>query len=140
VFEDGRPYPYGCDVTNTVDSTTDSAQVESPRHQFSPWPVRLGRGVFIVAYLVFAAVTVATIQSGLHGDPARTNPHPGPARFARSLAKALEHYHGPIVHRGAGIEAKMFRVVGRFTPTAVMHQMVRVGLGQPRFGAMRPKQ
>lgn len=31
----------------------------------------------------------------------------------------------------------IFRTVERFTPTAVMHQLVRVGLAQPRFGALR---
>lgn len=59
-----------------------------------------------------------------------------PVRFARSLARTLERDHAPIVHRGAGIDAKIFRAVGRFTPTAVMHQLVRVGLAQPRFGAL----
>jgi NAD(P)-dependent dehydrogenase (short-subunit alcohol dehydrogenase family) len=60
-----------------------------------------------------------------------------PARFARSLARTLERDRVPIVHRGAGIDARIFRTVGRFTPTAVMHQLVRVGLAQPRFGALR---
>lgn len=59
-----------------------------------------------------------------------------PARFARSLARTLERDRNPIAHRGAGIDAKIFRTIGRFTPTAVMHQLVRVGLAQPRFGAL----
>ncbi len=60
-----------------------------------------------------------------------------PVRFARSLARTLERDRGPIAHRGAGMDARIFRTVGRFTPTAVMHQLVRVGLAQPRFGALR---
>jgi NAD(P)-dependent dehydrogenase (short-subunit alcohol dehydrogenase family) len=60
-----------------------------------------------------------------------------PVRFARTLARTLERDREPIVHRGAGVDAKMFRTFARFTPTAVMHQLVRVGLAQPRFGALR---
>ena len=60
-----------------------------------------------------------------------------PEHFAKSLARSLERDRRPIVHRGVGIDAKIFRTVGRFTPTAVMHQLVRVGLAQPRFGALR---
>lgn len=37
--------------------------------------------MFAVAYLVFAAVTIATLQTGLHGDPTRTNPNPGPKPY-----------------------------------------------------------
>lgn len=54
---------------------------ESARVRYSPWPAWLGWGLFIVAYLAFAVVTVATIQSGLHGDPVRTNPNPGPPPY-----------------------------------------------------------
>ncbi|BBX03767.1 spirocyclase AveC family protein [Mycolicibacterium moriokaense] len=38
----------------------------------------MGWTLFILAYLGFAGITIATIQSGLHGDPTRTNPNPGP--------------------------------------------------------------
>lgn len=47
----------------------------------SAWPARTGWGLFVVAYLTFAVVTVATIQTGLHGDPTRTNPNPGSAPY-----------------------------------------------------------
>jgi len=60
-----------------------------------------------------------------------------PERFARSLARALERDRRPIVHRGAGLDAKIFRMVGRVMPSIAMHHMVRIGLGQPRFGALR---
>jgi hypothetical protein len=66
-------------VTNTIDSKADSDT------EFSTWPTRIGWGLFIVAYLAFAVVTVVTIQSGLHGDPERTNPNPGPAPYAPFL-------------------------------------------------------
>ena len=62
-----------------------------------------------------------------------------PQRFASALAEALDRDHGPIVHRGAGIDAKMFKIIGRVMPPLVMHHMVRIGLGQPRFGALRDK-
>ena len=66
-------------MTNTVDSGADSDAVE-PISGASPrtW---LGWGLFIAAYLLFAIVTVATMQSGTHGDPRTTNPNPGPAPY-----------------------------------------------------------
>lgn len=44
-------------------------------------PASVGWSLFIVAYLVFAILTIATIQSGTHGNPRITNPHPGPAPY-----------------------------------------------------------
>ncbi len=60
-----------------------------------------------------------------------------PERFARALARALERDRQPIVHRGAGIDAKVYRTVARMLPTIAMHHMIRFGLGQPRFGTLR---
>ena len=60
-----------------------------------------------------------------------------PERFARALSRALENDRRPIVHRGAGLDAKMFRIVGRVTPSIAMHHLIRIALGQPRFGALR---
>ncbi len=60
-----------------------------------------------------------------------------PERFARALAKALERDHGPMVHRGVGFDAKVFKLFGRILPSAALHHLVRIGLGQPRFGALR---
>lgn len=68
-------------MTNALDSSPDSGSVETPEIRLSPWPARVGWGLFALLYLVFAIVTVATIQSGLHGDPARSNPNPGPAPY-----------------------------------------------------------
>lgn len=62
-----------------------------------------------------------------------------PEQFARALAKALDGDRAPIVHRGAGVDAKIFRAVGRVMPSIVMHHMIRIGLGQPRFGVLRSK-
>ncbi len=67
-------------MTETVHSDEDSVQPEAYR-KFSPWPARVGWGLLIGAYLVFATATIATIQTGLHGDPTRTNPNPGPAPY-----------------------------------------------------------
>lgn len=47
----------------------------------SPWPARVGWGIFAAAYLLFAVVTVATIESGNHGDVRTANPNPGPAPY-----------------------------------------------------------
>src|SRR5690349_2729794 len=50
-------------MSNAVDLPTDSSTGEDAH---SPWPARIGWGLFGVAYLIFASLTVATIQSGLH--------------------------------------------------------------------------
>ena len=66
-------------MTNIVDSEPDSGVGRDPEH--SPWVARVGWGLLAAVYLTIAVVTVATIQSGLHGDPTRTNPNPGPAPY-----------------------------------------------------------
>jgi hypothetical protein len=68
-------------MTNPVGCSTDSAPVEPVEAGGSLTLSRAGWGFFIVAYLVFAIVTVATIQSGTHGDPRIANPNPGPAPY-----------------------------------------------------------
>lgn len=68
-------------MTNTVDSTTGSGSVEPVEADGSPSLARVGWGLFILAYLAFAVATVATIQSGSHGDSRTTNPNPGPAPY-----------------------------------------------------------
>ena len=65
-------------MTNTVDRSTNSGAEKPLEARFSPWPARIGWSLFFGAYLAFAVVTIATIQTGLHGDPERTNPNPGP--------------------------------------------------------------
>lgn len=65
----------------TGPTATTEASTAPDQARYSPWPARIGWGLFIVAYLIFAVVTVATIQTGLHGDPERTNPNPGPAPY-----------------------------------------------------------
>jgi hypothetical protein len=67
-------------MANTVESERGSA-AESTEARFSPWPARIGWSLAIVAYLLFASITIATIQTGLHGDPTGTNPDPGPAPY-----------------------------------------------------------
>ncbi|OBI97846.1 hypothetical protein A5660_05550 [Mycobacterium alsense] len=64
-------------MANTVDSTTNSAPVQPAGAGRSPSLGRAGWALFIVAYLAFVVVTVATLQSGTHGDPRTTNPNPG---------------------------------------------------------------
>lgn len=68
-------------MTNAVDSSPHCSAADVTKPPFSPWPARAGWGLLVVAYVVFAIITIATIQSGLHGDPTRTNPHPGPAPY-----------------------------------------------------------
>ncbi|WP_068178614.1 hypothetical protein [Mycobacterium sp. UM_CSW] len=68
-------------MTNPVDYGTDSAFIEPVGPGGGRSLCRAGWGLFIVAYLVFAIVTVANIQSGTHDNPRITNPNPGPAPY-----------------------------------------------------------
>jgi hypothetical protein len=68
-------------VANTVGLEPDPGAVNSTRSRLSPWPARFGWGLFFVAYLIFAVVTVANIQTGLHGHPSKTNPNPAAAPY-----------------------------------------------------------
>lgn len=43
--------------------------------------MQTGWTLFGLAYLAFAVMTVTHLQTGLHGDPLRTNPDPGPAPY-----------------------------------------------------------
>lgn len=57
-------------------------------------PTRTGRGARIgwalaaSAFAVFAVVSVANMQSGMHADPRMTNPNPGPAPYPPFLGVA----------------------------------------------------
>ncbi len=75
----------GCYMTDTVDSGIDSGPTGPVRAGGSPPLSRPGWGLFIIAYLVFAILTVATIQSGTHGDPRTTNPNSAPAPYPAFL-------------------------------------------------------
>jgi Spirocyclase AveC-like len=66
-------------MTETVDDRAESPSTDEAEH--SPWPARIGWGIFAVAYMVFAVATVVTMQTGLHGDLKVTNPNPGPAPY-----------------------------------------------------------
>jgi hypothetical protein len=68
-------------MTNTVDSSTDSGSAQPTAGGGSRSWSRFGWGLFTVAYLVFAVVTVATMQSGTHGNSRITNPNPGPTPY-----------------------------------------------------------
>lgn len=58
-----------------------------------------------------------------------------PQRFAAGLAKALES-GAPFVRRSVGPDARMLLIANRVLPAAGLHQMVRVMMGLPRFGAL----
>lgn len=70
-------------MTNIVDSASESAAVGPMDTGIGglSWPSRVGWGLFVVAYLAFAVVTVATVQSGTHGDARTANPTPGAAPY-----------------------------------------------------------
>ncbi|MGV0790731.1 hypothetical protein [Mycolicibacterium sp. XJ1819] len=68
-------------MTNTADSQQVLGVTPPDEARLSPWPARLGWGLFFSGYLAFAIVTIATVQTGLHGHPAKTNPDPGPAPY-----------------------------------------------------------
>lgn len=66
-------------MTNISEPQAESQPGDSTAH--SPWPARIGWSLFGAAYAAFAVLTIATLQTGLHGDPARTNPNPGPEPY-----------------------------------------------------------
>lgn len=59
-----------------------------------------------------------------------------PERFARRLAAALDATP-PFARRPAGPDARMLLILNRILPAAALHQMFRLVLGLPRFGALR---
>jgi NAD(P)-dependent dehydrogenase (short-subunit alcohol dehydrogenase family) len=62
-----------------------------------------------------------------------------PERFARRLATALDE-QAPFARRAVGPDARMLSIANRLLPAAVLHQMTRVILGIPRFGALQPQE
>lgn len=59
-----------------------------------------------------------------------------PEKFAVGLAKALDS-RKPFVRRSVGPDARMLLLANKFMPSVVMHHMIRVMMGIPRFGALR---
>jgi NAD(P)-dependent dehydrogenase (short-subunit alcohol dehydrogenase family) len=59
-----------------------------------------------------------------------------PERFAVSLAQALDS-NKPFVRRSVGPDARMLLIANRLFPAAALHQMTRLMMGIPRFGAIR---
>jgi NAD(P)-dependent dehydrogenase (short-subunit alcohol dehydrogenase family) len=59
-----------------------------------------------------------------------------PERFAIGLAKALEGT-APFARRPVGTDARMLLTINRVLPPAGLHQMTRLMMGLPRFGALR---
>jgi NAD(P)-dependent dehydrogenase (short-subunit alcohol dehydrogenase family) len=58
-----------------------------------------------------------------------------PERFAAGLANALESSK-PFDKRSVGPDARMLLIANRMLPGAGLHQMVRLMMGIPRFGAL----
>jgi NAD(P)-dependent dehydrogenase (short-subunit alcohol dehydrogenase family) len=59
-----------------------------------------------------------------------------PEKFAVGLAKALDNSK-PFDKRSVGPDARMLLVANRLLPSAGLHQMIRLMMGIPRFGAIR---
>lgn len=59
-----------------------------------------------------------------------------PERFALSLAAALDD-RAPLSRHAVGRGARPFLVAKRILPTAALHQVSRLALGQPRSGSLR---
>ena len=59
-----------------------------------------------------------------------------PEKFAAGLAKALDS-QAPFVRRPVGPDARMLLLANKIMPSVVMHHMIRVMMGIPRFGALR---
>jgi NAD(P)-dependent dehydrogenase (short-subunit alcohol dehydrogenase family) len=60
-----------------------------------------------------------------------------PERFARGLAKALDHDRAPFARHSVGIDARMLLYGNRLLPARALHQVIRVAMGIPRRGALR---
>ena len=61
-----------------------------------------------------------------------------PEKFAKGLAKALDSSK-PFVKTAIGPDARMLLIANRLLPSAGLHQMTRLMMGIPRFGALRPE-
>ena len=59
-----------------------------------------------------------------------------PEKFALGLAKALDD-SAPFVKRPVGSDARTLMIANRLLPGAAMHQVTRLLMGIPRFGALR---
>ncbi|QZH60126.1 SDR family oxidoreductase [Mycolicibacterium farcinogenes] len=59
-----------------------------------------------------------------------------PEKFAAGLAKALDSSK-PFAKTPVGPDARMLLIANRLLPTAGLHQMTRLMMGIPRFGALR---
>lgn len=59
-----------------------------------------------------------------------------PDKFAHGLAKALAS-EKPFVKTAVGPDARMLLIANRVLPPAGLHQMTRLMMGIPRFGALR---
>ncbi|WKG01777.1 SDR family oxidoreductase [Mycolicibacterium sp. HK-90] len=59
-----------------------------------------------------------------------------PASFAAGLAGALEDSK-PFVKTAVGSDARMLLIANRLLPSSALHQMTRLMMGIPRFGALR---
>lgn len=60
-----------------------------------------------------------------------------PARFAASLARAVNDTR-PFARRAVGLDARMLLLSHRLLPSAALHKVVRLAVGLPRPGALRP--
>ncbi|MDR3664008.1 MAG: SDR family oxidoreductase [Mycobacterium sp.] len=60
-----------------------------------------------------------------------------PERFAHALAAALED-GGPFTKHPVGVDARMLLLFNRILPPAGVYQMVRMAMGLPRQGTLRP--
>ncbi len=59
-----------------------------------------------------------------------------PEKFAAGLAKVLDSTK-PFVKTAVGPDARMLLIANRILPSTGLHQMTRLMMGIPRFGAMR---
>lgn len=62
-----------------------------------------------------------------------------PQRFAKGLAQALES-RAPFARLPVGPDARMLLIANRLLPSAGLHQMIRLMMGLPRFGALATDQ
>ena len=121
----------------------------------NPWPVRSRRSVWVSRSWSPVRTTprssptperpTVAISTALRAPPRHHGPRgrlamkygaKSPDRFAAGLAKALESTK-PFARRPVGPDARMLLTMSRVLPSAGVHQMIRVMMGLPRYGAIK---
>jgi NAD(P)-dependent dehydrogenase (short-subunit alcohol dehydrogenase family) len=115
--------PFGLGVTVLVSGTfqTDIITEQTPHHGDLQGP--------------YASQYVGIERTGRAMIRVLANP---PDRFAPALAKALDE-RAPFTRHAVGVDARLLLLGTRFVPARLLHHLVRLAMGLPRSGGLRPR-